>query len=548
MALRLSGWYSGLPGLQEIKMTSDTQDSSRRSDSLRFLDEGAITRRDTKPWKVLIADDDADVHVATKLVLSNFEFENRGIEFLDAYDGKTACDLIEANPDTAVVLLDVVMESVDAGLRAIQRIRDDIGNHMVRIILRTGQPGHAPEKDVVLKYHINDYKSKSELTADRLFTSLVSALRSFEDLQAIQSHREGVVKVLDAVASMDFRSQKLFASGLLGQLRTLLGLGKQDLLLIIRRQDEGGRDVVMAAVGGREPVIGGPIGDALDAEGIHYLDRVFSSGVAHVGAKQSIFLVSLPDLADVAVYVGGPSKIGEDELNLINMFCMKIVLAYQNFEFVEHSRLDQYAEIALLAKVTGRAVFLSIPYIASYGRLSRDIAQHMKEARALRATYSRFPELIERAAMFADIGNDSLPPGILEKPAELSPDEQTQVRTHPERGERLLREVHSAVATGRVLGLAREIVLTHHERFDGTGYPARLKGTNIPVSGRIVAVANSYTAITSRRPWRAAYSHEQALEMIRQNAGTVYDPKVVDSLIAVIDAFRTRAANGTAGR
>lgn len=528
-------------------MTSDTQNSSRRDDNLRFIDEGAIARRDTKPWKVLIADDDADVHVATKLVLSNFEFKNRGIEFLDAYDGKTACDLIEANPDVAVVLLDVVMESTDAGLRAIQRIRGEIGNHMVRIILRTGQPGHAPEKEVVLKYHINDYKSKSELTADKLFTSLVSALRSFEDLQAIQSHREGLAKVLDAVAGMDFRSQKLFASGLLVQLGTLLGLGKRDLLLIIRRQDEGGRDVVMAAMGDREPVIGGPIGDVLDAEKIHYLDRVFSSGVAHVSEKQSIFLVSLPDLADVAVYVGGPSRIGEEELKLINMFCMKIVLAYQNFEFVEHSRLDQFAEIALLAKVAGRAMFLSIPYIASYGRLSRDIAQHMKEAGALRAAYSRFPELIERAAMFADVGNDTLPAGVLEKPAELAPDERTLVRTHPERGERLLREVSSAVTTGRVLGLAREIVLTHHERFDGTGYPARLKGTNIPVSGRIVAVANSYTAITSRRPWRTAHTHEQALEIIQQDSGTAYDPKVVDSFVAVIDAFRKRAAKGVAG-
>jgi response regulator RpfG family c-di-GMP phosphodiesterase len=529
-------------------MTNDEQNSSRKDETMRFLDEGAITRRDAKPWKVLIADDDADVHVATKLVLGNFEFKNRGIEFLDAYDGKTACDLIEANPDTAVVLLDVVMESTDAGLRAIQRIRDELGNHMVRIILRTGQPGHAPEKEVVLKYHINDYKSKSELTADKLFTSLVSALRSLEDLQAIQSHREGLIKVLDAVASMDFRSQKLFASGLLAQLGTLLEVGKQDLLLLIRRRDEDGRDVVMASVGDREPVIGGPIGDVLDSEGIHYLERVFSSGVAHVSEKQSIFLVSLPDLVDVAVYIGGPRKIGETELKLINMFCMKIVLAYQNFEFVEHSRLDQYAEIALLAKVAGRAPFLTIPYIASYGRLSRDIAQHMRDAGTLRAAYSRFPELIERAAMFSDIGNDTLPAGVLDKPAELAPDERNLVRTHPERGERLLREVYSAVATGRVLGLAREIVLTHHEHFDGTGYPARLKGTNIPVSGRIVAVANSYTAITARRPWRAAFTHEQALEMIRQGSGTVFDPKVVDSFVAVIDAFRTRAAKGVAGR
>jgi putative two-component system response regulator len=97
-----------------------------------------------------------------------------------------------------------------------------------------------------------------------------------------------------------------------------------------------------------------------------------------------------------------------------------------------------------------------------------------------------------------------------------------------------------------VLGLAREVALTHHERFDGTGYPSGLKGTNIPVSGRIVAVANSYMAITSRRPWRAAHTHEQALEMIRQGSGTEFDPKVVDSFVAVIDGFRQRAVAGAA--
>jgi HD-GYP domain-containing protein (c-di-GMP phosphodiesterase class II) len=167
----------------------------------------------------------------------------------------------------------------------------------------------------------------------------------------------------------------------------------------------------------------------------------------------------------------------------------------------------------------------------------------MREKGALRMTYSRYPELIERAAMFADIGNDGIPSSILEKPAELSPDERTLVRSHPERGERMLRDVFATVAVGRVVALAREVALTHHERFDGKGYPSGLKGMNIPLSGRIVAVANSYTALVSRRPWRAAFTHEQALAMIRQDSGSVFDPKVVDSFVAVVDGFRQRASS-----
>jgi response regulator RpfG family c-di-GMP phosphodiesterase len=523
-------------------MSDGAQDSLSRDENIRFLDEGIPGRRNGMPWKVIIADDDIDIHLTTKLVLKDFEFRGRGIEFLDAYDGDATCELIRTNPDTAVLLLDVVMESTDAGLNAVRQIRDEIGNHMVRIILRTGQPGHAPERDVVLKYHINDYKAKSELTADQLFTSLVSALRSFEDLHAIQSHRAGLAKVLDAASQMDFRSQSLFVCGLLTQLGTLLGVGRENPLLLVRRRHEDGREVIMAAVGHPDSVIGTTVEKVLDAESTHYLGRVFSSGVPHVDRKQSIFPVPLPDLANVAIYIGGARNIDESEQALIELFCRKIVLAHQNFEFVEHARLDQYAEIALLAKVSGRAPFLTIPYIASHGRLSRDIARHMGETGSLRTTYSRFPELIERAAMFADIGNDGLPAGVLEKPAELTASERALVRTHPERGHRLLQELQSAVPVGRVIGLAREVALTHHERFDGTGYPFGLKGRNIPVAGRIVAVANSYTAMTSNRPWRAAFTHEQALEMMQAEFKAAFDPEVIDALVAVVDGFRQRKA------
>jgi response regulator RpfG family c-di-GMP phosphodiesterase len=522
-------------------MSNSGKGLSDEDGEMRFLAEDTPTQGHRKPWKLLIADDDEDVHLATKLVLKDFRFKDRGIEFLDTYDGKSTCDLIRAHPDTAVVLLDVVMETTDAGLQVVERIRDEIGNHMVRIILRTGQPGHAPEKEVVLKYHINDYKSKAELTADKLFTSLVSAFRSFEDFQTIELNRAGLAKMLDAASSMDFRSQNLFVSGLLMQLGTLLDVGKDDLLLLIRRRNEDGQDVVMAAVGNCDPVIGGKVEQVLDAEGVRQIAKAFTNRCSYADDKRSIFMVPLPDLIDVAVYIGGPRRVKDTELPLIDKFCMKIVLAYQNFEFVEQSRLDQYAEIALLAKVTGRADFLTIPYIAGYGRLSRDIAQDMREKGALRMTYSRYPELIERAAMFADIGNDGIPSSILEKPAELSPDERTLLRSHPERGERMLRDVFATVAVGRVIGLAREVALTHHERFDGKGYPSGLKGMNIPLSGRIVAVANSYTALVSRRPWRAAFPHEQALAMIRQDSGSVFDPKVVDSFVAVVDGFRQRA-------
>lgn len=147
----------------------------------------AILEDKAAPWKVLIADEEPDVHVATKLALRDFSFNNRGIEFLDAYDGIGTCEILRQHPDTAVIFLDVVMEAEDSGLKAIRCIRDQLGNRLVRIILRTGQPEQAPEQQVTLDYPINGYTLKSELTARKLFTSLVVALRSYQELHEMDS-------------------------------------------------------------------------------------------------------------------------------------------------------------------------------------------------------------------------------------------------------------------------------------------------------------------------------------------------------------------------
>ena len=519
-------------------MNQTTTNAADAAGDFLFADEadvGASAKKE--PWKVIIADDETDVHVATKLVLKEFSFRDRGIEFIDAYTGQEACDKLREHPDAAVMFLDVVMETDDAGLRAVKRIREELGNKMIRIILRTGQPGHAPEDEVILNYDINDYKAKSEMTAKKLFTSIVSALRSFQDLQTIDSSRRGLVKVLDAASSMDFRSRSLFVSGLLMQLGSLLDIGEDDLVLI--RRGEGGRDdSIMAAAGSYDPFVGEPVKDVFDEETVALVTQVLATGTTHVDSKRSIYEVPLPNLCDVAVYVGGARAISETELALIDVFCLKIVLAYENYEFVEQSRCDQNAELSLLAKLSSHAHYLPVAYITNRGRLSRDIVTKMKETGSQEAIENRFPEIIERAAMLADIGNYAIPASILESAGPLSAEELAQVRKHPEAGAALLKEVLGEVKGGRVANLAEQIVLTHHECFDGSGYPHKLAGAAIPLSGRIVAVADCYLALTSERPWRKAFPHVDAVALIKQEAGKKYDPSVVNSFLAVSDAYR----------
>ncbi|MBY6262526.1 diguanylate cyclase [Azospirillum sp. 412522] len=138
------------------------------------------------PWPVLVVDDDEQVHAMTRLLLNDFEFEGRRFAIVSAFSAAEARAILAERTDLPVVLLDVVMETQDAGLRLVHHIRHDLGNRHIRIILRTGQPGQAPEREVIVAYDINDYKSKSELTARKLFTSLVGAVRGWRDLVTIE--------------------------------------------------------------------------------------------------------------------------------------------------------------------------------------------------------------------------------------------------------------------------------------------------------------------------------------------------------------------------
>lgn len=148
------------------------------------------------PWKILIVDDEPDVHSMTRLALRDMHYRERSLELLSAYSAKEGFSMLVENPDVAIVLLDVVMETDNAGLLLAARIREELGNQLVRIVLRTGQPGQAPEEEVIVEYDINDYKSKTELTARKLFVMVIASLRTYESLLVIESSRQGLRRIL----------------------------------------------------------------------------------------------------------------------------------------------------------------------------------------------------------------------------------------------------------------------------------------------------------------------------------------------------------------
>ena len=161
-------------------------------------------------WKILIVDDEEDIHSVIKLSLDNFIFENRKIQFLDAYSGEQAREILMQHDDIALVLLDVVMETDHAGLNFVKFIRETIKNHFIRIVLWTGQPGHAPKKEVVMLYEINDYKTKTDLTDDNIFTAVLSSIRSYNSMMIIEGYRQSLEeKVKERTKTIEEQKNKI---------------------------------------------------------------------------------------------------------------------------------------------------------------------------------------------------------------------------------------------------------------------------------------------------------------------------------------------------
>ena len=197
---------------QNTKPNNRRQDilmACNEDDDIIFMDEDNVglenlpdlavnqTQINIGSWKVIIADDEPDVHRATEIALRNLTFEGKPVVFISAYSGEECKRLItDIHTDVALILLDVVMETNDAGLRLVKYIREELDNHQIRIVLRTGNPGDAPEDSVILNYDINDYKLKVELTRQNLLTTLLASLRSYRDIITIEHQKIDLAQAL----------------------------------------------------------------------------------------------------------------------------------------------------------------------------------------------------------------------------------------------------------------------------------------------------------------------------------------------------------------
>ncbi|OIR02064.1 signal transduction histidine-protein kinase BarA [mine drainage metagenome] len=285
------------------------------------------------PWVVLIADDDPQVHDMSRMLLRKFVFQGRGLELLSATSAAEARRILAERPDIAVLLLDVVMESDDAGLKLVPVIREEMGNKRVRIVLRTGQPGQAPERDVILTYDINDYKAKTELTAQRLFTTMVANLRAYQDIVSIERNRVGLEKILNASATLfDKRSMREFVEGAIIQLEALLR-GKEGSVLCCQARDghaNADEIIILAATRGFAPHVGRPLRACLPPEICADIETAFHTRQNLFAEDRCILVFRTHDHGSNVFFLRRPEPFTADERTLLEVFCTKVAIGFDN--------------------------------------------------------------------------------------------------------------------------------------------------------------------------------------------------------------------------
>ena len=479
--------------------------------------------RDT--WKVLIIDDEPDIHKVTKLVLSNLIIDNKSLEFISAYSGAEAKEILSQNDDIAIAIVDVVMEKVDSGLEVIKFIREDIKNRSIRLVLRTGQPGEAPEESVIRDYDINDYKNKTELTDIKLKTLLYATIRSYRDIRLIQSHKAGLESIIDAMMHfINCDSITQFASSLLTHVANILKITEHQIVCCVAYSDDNQvTQFNLLTTNKKEADDQKPINVPKEIEPLLF-DAHDQKKSIHQ-PEHFVGYLKTSSGRENYLYVSRGEELTETEHDLLEFFAHSLAVAYDNIYMREMVKQSQRE----ISYIIGEAV----------ERRSKETGSHVKRVAhysymlAILYGLSEFDaDIIRLASPLHDVGKIAIPDNILNKPAKLDAQEWEIMQTHAQIGEDIFSQ-----SQNEILQMGAVIAGQHHEKWNGSGYPNRLVGEDIHIAGRITALADVFDALASDRCYKPAWPLDKVLNLLKEESGQHFEPKLVDLLLNNLDDF-----------
>lgn len=511
-----------------------------QDDDLLFIEEDEVGTETSTPalagptWEVLVVDDDAGIHDVTRMVLRGFVFEGLPIQLFHAHSAAEAKTLMAEHPDAAMMLLDVVMETEQAGLEVVHFVRRELRNHLVRIVLRTGQPGSAPEESVIADYDINDYKEKTELTARKLTTLMFSCLRAYRDLRRLEENKRGLEQIIRSSSDLNRHvSLDRLSSGILEQLDALLSL-RGTLLAdsssgsIAAIQSDSRELNIIAGTGSFGAAIGKSIDAVLPDDARQHLAVWLTSPdtrLVQTWDDKCLGLFRSARGESRVVFLTGFKPQSEFDTYLINLYLGTVGESIDNLRF--RDEIDE-AQRELVYRL-GDTVEKHVP---SSGMHLKCVAEMGYRLALLAGMSERDALILKSASPVHDLGLIGIPEAILHKPDKLDATEWDQVYRHPLIGHNLLRD-----SSQEIVAMSAVIALEHHERWDGTGYPSGKRGDEIHLAARIVALVDVFNTLCDPSPYREAWLLDRIIAELRDQSGRQFDPTLISLFLDHLDLF-----------
>ncbi|WP_028863116.1 HD domain-containing phosphohydrolase [Psychromonas aquimarina] len=484
----------------------------------------------TEHCNILIVDDEEDVHATTILTMKRFMFEGKSMRFFSAHSAQEAKQILDQDRRFSLILLDVVMETENAGLDLAKYIRQDLKNSFTRIILRTGQPGVAPEHSVIKDFDIDGYKSKTELRKQDLESSFYTSLRAYRDICQLQKHRELLEQVINSIADISQIGDLLnFAAAVLAQIELVLNLSSTKMLIessetFAISQMEDRLNMFSANANVIHVLEHSDINQLPDHERDLFLNALKVKHNFHAG-RYYVYYHHSERGYDTIFAFETRQTLEKAEVRMIDLFLRNVLLSYENLLLVNAFEETQELAITLMggtmeshSKETGAHVVRVGLYAMHLAKLNGETAY--------------FCERIRLAAQLHDIGKVGIPDSVLKKEGKLNAREWSEMQQHVSKGWDILQGLDNSI-----IKMASSLVADHHEKWDGSGYPNGKKQLEISLEGRITAIADVFDALCSKRCYKEAWPLDLARQEILNCSGSHFDPQLTTLFIDNFSVF-----------
>lgn len=481
-----------------------------------------------KKWRILVVDDDESVHQVTKLVLADAEIENRQLEIVSVFSMGEAKKKLLEDEDFCMAFVDVVMETDHAGLELVQWIREELKNQAIRLVLRTGQAGSAPEARVIKDYDINDYKEKTDFTSNKMITTVYASIRAYRDIMTIQRSLDAFKKLIEATSDLLKMDQlKSFGSAALNHLLALMNIDSSALYIARTQVDfaQHSSSLILACTGKYVCE-----SDSLESSDIsedvkEKIQQVFSAQTHYSDEQCFVGYYQASTNSASVLFIEFEDDNEHFKAGLAELFATNVALILESL--TKQKEIEKTQRELLF--IVGEAVEAR----------SKETGSHVKRVALLCELLASklgledaFIDALRLAAPLHDLGKIAIPEYILHKPGKLVGDEWKIMQTHAQVGGDILYK-----STVSVSKLAARLAHYHHENWDGSGYPEGLVGDSIPLEARIMAVVDVFDALGSKRCYKEPWSDDKIKEFIISEKNKKFDAALIDIVIDNFDEF-----------